>query len=137
MQTEGSEEEWGACVDRQVALSPVERTSETEASSSCHLAPEYLHTMYDCPVKERETWTSLGLVLNILQSVKTDWSKSSSGKGAHRQSSALNSHQKHPGHFQKHFSHRHECLSQVFLFSNNLPVVAAVPGTGSTLPVTL
>lgn len=67
MQTEGSEEEWGVCVDRQAALSVLLKEQQGQkASASCHLAPEYLHTVSDRPVKARKTRTSLGLVLASL-----------------------------------------------------------------------
>lgn len=54
----------GMCVltDRQLSLL-LKGHQRQKASSSCHLAPEYLHTMYDLPVKARETWTNLSLVL--------------------------------------------------------------------------
>lgn len=57
----------GVCVltDRQLSLLLKEQQSQ-KASSSCHLTPEYLHTMYDRPVKARKPQTSLGLVLASL-----------------------------------------------------------------------
>lgn len=63
----------GVCMltDSQLSLLLKEH-QRLKANSKCHLAPEYLHTMYDCPVKARETWASLGVVptsLNVQELV--------------------------------------------------------------------